>query len=348
MKIAFVIYDLDKGGAERVVSLLSLELAKEHDVKIIIFGHQIKYQYGGKIIFLNTPSNKNSFLKGLNIFKRVYKLKKVFKEEKFDEIFSFMESANFVTSLSGYNAFLSIRTNPHRFSSLTIYLMKKLYTRSNINKVICVSNEIARSLNEYEICHTKVIYNPLDFELIQKLKKEKLHNFKNYIISVGRLHEVKNFDLLIRSFSKTKAKEQLKLLILGEGSQRKALERLIDTLDLKNKVILVGAVDNVYSYLYYSKIFILSSKFEGFPNTLIEALACNVPSISVDCPTGPKEIINHNENGVLVENENEKELTKAIDNLYFDMELQEKLKKTSLESIKNLNIKDIAQQWLSL
>jgi len=348
LKIAFVIYDLSNGGAERVVSLLSRELSKYNKVKIILFCNNIEYEYSGEIIDLNIPSVNSRFGKILNIFKRVKKLKNIFDREKFDKIFSFMESANFITSLTGYNAVLSIRTNPNRFSSITIKLIQCLYNKKNIMKVVTVSKEIEKIVNNFSIKNTKTIYNPLDFRKIEYLQNEDINITYKYIVVVGRLNKVKNFNFLIKAYSNTKIKDKIKLVILGDGSEKDNLQKLILDLNLQRQVIIYGTVNNVYKFLSKAEIFILSSKFEGFPNALIEALACQIPCIATDCPTGPKEIIINEVNGLLVENENEKEMTKAIDRLYFDEELKNKLKNNAKKSIEYLKVELIAKEWLAV
>lgn len=165
---------------------------------------------------------------------------------------------------------------------------------------------------------------------------------------MGRLHKQKNFDLLIKAYSNTKVSNDVKLLIVGEGLERDNLELLIKELDLENKVFLVGQKDNIKDYYLQSELFILSSKYEGFPNVLVEALSNECVCISTDCPTGPSEIIKNNENGLLITNENVEEMTKAIDRLYFDENLKKIFSNNAKKSISHLNIKKIAKDWIEV
>ena len=342
MKIAFVIYNLKKGGAERVVSLLSKELSKKHEISIIVFNNSIEYEYGGELIYLNCDSIKNKIGKIFNIIRRTYKLRRLFKKEMYDKIYCFMETAYLPAILTGFPIIASVRNNPHKHSK---YITK--YILANAKKIITVSKEIENILiKEFNISNIMTINNPIDFTLIDKLKNDSIDEKSKFIMAVGRLHHQKGFDILIDAYSKSNVKNKAKLLIFGDGKLKNDLQKLIDKNDLSNSIILKGIVDNLYKYLYRAEMFILSSRYEGFPNVLIEALACCTPSISTDCPTGPKEIIKNNFNGLLVKNENTDELSNAIDKLYFDESLKEKFRKKARSSIQHLNIKNIANKWL--
>lgn len=145
------------------------------------------------------------------------------------------------------------------------------------------------------------IYNPFDTEKIQdqskdlsEITEEKRVLLKDdYIISVGRLDNYsKDYYTLLKGFKGAKGRRLTeKLYILGEGEERRLIESWIDELDLKNDVILLGKYRNPYPWIKNAKLFVHSSRFEGLPTVLIEALICGVPVISSDCPTGPKEIL---------------------------------------------------------
>lgn len=342
MKLAFIINSLNKGGAERVVSLLSQELSKEHDVFIILFDNNIAYEYGGKIIDIDCKPVSGKMAKVLNVFKRRAKLKKIFDKQQFDKIFAFMESAYLPAILTGYPIISSVRNNPKVYSKfITKYILPKA------RKVVAVSNYIEKELNNLGIENTQTIFNPTiedeNYKIIENLSK-----YKPFILAVGRLHKQKNFDLLIKAYSNTKVSNDVKLLIVGEGLERDNLELLIKELDLENKVFLVGQKDNIKDYYLQSELFILSSKYEGFPNVLVEALSNECVCISTDCPTGPSEIIKNNENGLLITNENVEEMTKAIDRLYFDENLKKIFSNNAKKSISHLNIKKIAKDWIEV
>jgi GalNAc-alpha-(1->4)-GalNAc-alpha-(1->3)-diNAcBac-PP-undecaprenol alpha-1,4-N-acetyl-D-galactosaminyltransferase len=343
MKLAFVIYSLNKGGAERVVSLLSSELSKLHDVTIILFDNSITYNHGGEIIDLKSPSISNKFGKIFNVLKRTYKLRTIFKENNFDKIFSFMETAYLPSILTGFPIIASVRNNPKVYSDLITNNVL-----SKAKKIVAVSSEIEKILNtQYAINNTTTILNPIVIDN-NYIIQEDLSKYKPYVLSVGRLNKQKNFEMLIKAYSKTNTQEKAKLLIVGEGSERSCLEKLINNLKLENKILLIGQKNNIKDYYLQSDIYILSSSFEGFPNVLVEALSNSCACIATNCPTGPNEIIVNEENGLLIENENQEKMTKAIDRLYIDDKFKDKFRENSQKSIELLNLETIANEWLKI
>lgn len=349
-KIIFVAQTLNRGGAERVVSLLSQEFERMgYEVKIVLFDNKIQYEYGGEIININTPASSNYFVKLSRIYQRVKRLKKIFQNENPDYIFSFMESCNFASILTGEKVVVSIRNNPNKKHNwYQKILIKSLYKFKNVKKIVAVSKEIENILNKnYSLKNTTTILNSIIIDNDYVIR-EDLSKYQPYIVSVGRLNKQKNFKMLIEAYSQTTTQEKVKLLIVGEGSERSSLKKLIHDLKLENKVLLIGQKDNVKDYYLQSEVYILSSSFEGFPNVLVEALSNSCACIATNCPTGPNEIITNETNGLLVENENEEQMSKAIDRLYFDKKLQDKFRKNAQKSVKHLKLGTIAKEWLEI
>lgn len=348
MKIAFVINYMKSGGAERAVSNLSLAMQYEHDVSLILFdANDIGYPYGGKIIDLNIPSTDSAFGKLVNILKRTRKLKKIYKEEQFDGIFTFMEGAGFPSVLASKETIVSVHDNPASLSKIYQPFYPLLYPRAK--KIAACAKAIEDKLiKAHNFTNTTTIYNAVDAEHAIQRSQEPIEEDYPFILAVGRLAPQKGFDFLIEAFANGHAKNDVKLLILGEGDERPALEALIAQHGLEGKAILKGNVDNPFAYYAKADFFVLSSRHEGFPNILIEAMACECPCISFDCETGPNEIIRAGENGILVEPENVPALSKAIDQLHANKALQATFKKNSRRSVEHLSPKAIAADWIKL
>jgi glycosyltransferase involved in cell wall biosynthesis len=344
--IMLIVPSLVRGGVERVVSILSKELSKYYAVYVVIYHNPVEYEIGGKLINLETPTG--SFLRKIkNTFYRVVKLKRLIRKISPDFIVSFM--GNLQSILTFEPVIVSIRNNPDFFPLYRKFLLKTIYKLPNVKKIVTCSSEIENKLNNnYHLKNIKNIYNPIDFELISdKLLAQRPIEF-DYILAVGRLHQQKGFDILIKSFAKLSFKSLVKLVILGEGEERKNLEKLIIKLDLKSQVLLFGKVDNTFIYMKYAKFFILSSRYEGFGNALLEALACRTPVIATDCETGTSEIIESEKNGLLVPVEDEEALKFAMEKLFYDRELYEKLKVNTRKSIEKFDVKNIAKDWMKL
>lgn len=154
--------------------------------------------------------------------------------------------------------------------------------------------------------HIRVIPNPLDISRLIMLANSPLeHNIglplqNPIIIAVGRLNHAKDYPTLINAFVKVREKFPAHLLILGEGETRKSLEQLIHSLSLQDNVSMPGFMENPFVYMKLASVFVLSSRYEGMPNTLLQALAIGTPSVATDCPSGPREILEGGRWGRLV------------------------------------------------
>lgn len=191
---------------------------------------------------------------------------------------------------------------------LTFKLLPWIYPRAD---AICtVSQEATNDLADFTgIPHERIktIYNPFDLASIEENAEATPDHpwFEKggapVILAIGRLNEAKDFSVLIRAFAQLKRSRMARLMILGEGELRSALESLIDELELTERdVQMPGFVDNPFAYLSRCNLFVLSSRREGLPGALIEAMACGAPVVSTDCRSGPAEILEGGRWGRLV------------------------------------------------
>lgn len=347
-KIAIVIADLVLGGGQRSALNLAAALSKKHDVTVIVFqGDSRHYEVPCKLVNIDCPEQKTTLKKAFNVLKRSFRLKRHFKAEQYDYIFGFMESANFPTAIASSESILSVHCNPHELNTYEAWLMRLTYPRAK--HVIAVSEDVATILrSDYGIKKVSRIYNLVSFDEIQQHGKESYSRERPYIVALGRLTEVKRLDLLIAAYSKSKLKDKCDLLLIGEGEMRPALEQQIKDLSLSDKVILIGAQSNPFKYLSNAEFLALSSRTEAFPMVLIESLVLSCPVVATDCPTGPREIVIDQENGLLVENGNQEALTSAMDRLYEDKALLAKCRKNALSSVQHLSAEKVMKEWLAL
>jgi len=175
--------------------------------------------------------------------------------------------------------------------------------------VVAVSHGVAEDLitmTGLPMEKVKVIYNPvITPELFAKAEEPLDHPWFRpgeppVVLGVGRLTKQKDFPTLIRAFALVRKERPARLMILGEGEERPKLETLARELGIEEDFVLPGFVENPYKYMKRASAFVLSSRWEGLPTVLIEALALGVPVISTNCPSGPAEILEHGKWGCLV------------------------------------------------
>lgn len=212
------------------------------------------------------------------------------------------------------------------------------------NKIICICNEMKKNvIQELPQIEEKieVIYNPFNINKIREdsqnvydlTESEKKLLENKYIIMVSRFElEMKDFFTLFKAYKKVLEKDKiLKLYLLGDGPDRKVIEKKIKELKLEDKVLILGMKKNPYPWIRNSEILVHSSKHEGLPTVLIEALILNKLIVATNCPTGPKEILKNGEYGSLVEIGNFQKMSEEIIEL---LDLRSQKRKKYLENIK--------------
>ena len=313
-KIALMIGALNSGGAERVVAHLSHALEKQYDVHLILFeDSMVEYDCGGTLHNLNIPAKSGNPIVKIGLLKkRVSALKKLIRDEKIECVISFLDSPNFVNLLTrakGCRKIISIRNysslenKQNYLHRMTDKAMKYLYRRADA--VVTVSRLIEEDFRKhYHIPSDKIrtIYNPYNFEDIHQKGEEDLTEaehlfFDNHFVfcNVGRVMYQKGIWHLIKAFAAVhKSNPETGLVIVGEDLSHGCLTDLIDMLGIKDSVLLTGRTRNPYKYMKNSECYVLSSLFEGFPNAMVEAMACGCPIIAADCKSGPREILYKN------------------------------------------------------
>lgn len=313
VKLYFLINSLAGGGAEKVAIRLSEYLPIS---AFILLERDVKYKTDKPVFFLSNHSTKtNPIIKTLNIPIYAYKLSDFI--EKNSLVVSFLERANFVNVISKlfkkHRAIISVRMDQQTghvgLRKLNKLLVKSLYPKADV--VVAVSHGVRQSLINLgvEKEKVKVIYNPYPIDEIKQLEEEPLGAYEQIfkhpaLITAGRLTKQKGQWYLLRIFKALKEKHKdLKLVILGEGELKDYLVKLSEELGLKTyvwdrdklserfDVYFLGFQKNPFKFISRSTLFVFPSLWEGFPNALVEAMACGVPIISSDCRSGPREIL---------------------------------------------------------
>ncbi len=350
VKVAFLINSMGGGGAERVVSLLLNKLSRENrKFYLILLEDKIYYDLPDDVEVIKLNSKYLAW----------NKLRKVVEENKINVVISFLGRSNYINILSKgpHKKYISERVNPsqmHSFGFLGFLnkgLTKWLYPKADL--IFSNSMGTRNSLNQdFNVPFHKieVINNPIDLERVEKMCLDSVEDeslFKGpVIVNVARFNKQKDHVSLLKAF-RIVANEikGAKLLLLGEGKLEKKLKQLVKELDLENQVFFLGWQKNPFKYLSRSSVFVLSSLWEGLPNTLIESLACGIPSVATDCPSGPDEIIDDQESGILVPVGDYKAMADAIINILKKPELAHRFIANGRKKVRSFSIENIIDQY---
>lgn len=345
-KILFFIPTLSNGGAERVVSILSSEFAKiGHDVKIVVFNDEdISYELNKNVsvvrLFYNEKTQNISFLR------RILSIRSVIKNNNPDYVISFLTSLNTNVALASIGLkcklIVSERNDPNQINKLN--RLKRDLAYLFVDKFVFQTKFAKRCFPKRIQKKSHVILNPIVNKFPPKTTSI------NKIVSVGRLVPQKNYPLLLKSFANVlKIHKDFVLEIYGTGPLKQSLIDLCDKLNISKNVRFMGFKKNVHNYISDSYMYVMSSDFEGLPNSLLEAMCMGLPCISTDCPCGgPAEIIENNINALLVPVGDVNKLTQAI--LYY-IDYPDDAKRISNEAVKLstwIDCNVIVKQWLSI
>lgn len=372
-KIIFVIPNLGKGGAEKVLAVLLENLDRKKVQASCIFydSSHNKYKVPDDVEVYSLDLKVGGSLKNklITYIKGILKIINIVNTKKPDMVFSFlnrtnllMVSARLLSSNFRNKVKLTIseRTTPsvelagssHR---IVRFLIKALYPKAD--KIVAVSQgvrlDLIKNFNVPEE-KIKVIYNPLACQKITELSNEDIegyewfHENKPIIINVGSLSDPKSQDILLKAFKLVRDKTESRLVFLGEGEKEEGLKRLSQELGINNDVAFLGFQDNPFKFISRSSVFVLSSRFEGFPNVLTEAMACGIPVISTRCRSGPDEIITNNVDGLLVPVGDDVKLADAILRVLGNRDLASSMAAAAKASVARFDMNNIVREYENL
>jgi N-acetylgalactosamine-N,N'-diacetylbacillosaminyl-diphospho-undecaprenol 4-alpha-N-acetylgalactosaminyltransferase len=378
-KLSIFLYSLGSGGAERVASVLLDELKESFDITLILMNDTIFYEVPKEIdvVFLEKSRPfENGLLKFLKLPLLSWKYKKILKKYNIDISLSLMNRPNYINIMTKFFAYqgrviISERGTPSKYykdnlqGKISKSLIRFLYPKAD--KIVVNSMGNYMDLVENFLVRErllKLIYNLYDIQKIDFQKGDSCDILKNdnsfKFITVGRVDEGKNHRLLIKSLKNLDI-DDAKLYIIGEGELKNELEQYVVSENMENKVIFLGHRKNPYKYIYNSDCFVFSSNYEGFPNVLLEALLCELPVISTDCKSGPREILAPNtpitqetsnielaEYGILTKVDSIKDMQKAMKLIYKDKNLRDTYKNKAKIRANEFDKKKIIKRWIEV
>jgi N-acetylgalactosamine-N,N'-diacetylbacillosaminyl-diphospho-undecaprenol 4-alpha-N-acetylgalactosaminyltransferase len=377
-KLLIFINTLQSGGAERVVSLLLEHLRSDFEIHLALYTNIVDYIIPPeiKILDLKQPLNQNRFLRFLKIPGQSYKVYSYCKKNSINISVAFLYRPCYINalmkSLWRYRGKVIMCERTHQttmqqshsaiYRMFTKFMVRFSYKRADL--VLANSYAMQTDLIENFKIKTpvKVIYNPIDLGFIRShIDEMPVFVFEKdifYFINVGGFRKEKNHLLLLQAFFIMK-NLPCKLLIVGGGIMEEDLKQKVSDFGMRDKVIFCGWDNNPFKYVSRSNCFVLSSDVEGFPNVLIEALACGKAVISTDCSSGPRELLapatdlHHKainnyeigEYGILTPVNDVIALAAAMRKIYEDTALRNQFEKKAWDRAQHFDVDEIKQYF---
>ncbi len=378
-KITFFCAQLSGAGGERVVvDLANFFSEKGFEVDMVLM------QDRGMFVDELCKDVSIINLSSATFFKAIFLLAKYLRKQKPHSVISISPHTHLVSLFAKVISFsfktklvfrvgISYTDMFKKYTSIKDRLVKigVKYLYKHADSIISVSKGVAQDISKIAYIKKErlhVIYNPKNIEGIKKESKDAPAHpwFKNkevpVIVTAGRLRPQKDFSTLIRSFNLVQKEIDARLVICGDGSDRKSLEKQIIALGLSEKVYLAGFVSDVHRYVAHADVFVSTSRWEGMPNSIIEALVVGTPVIATDCPYGPREVLaletdyqkvlqngsEYTTAGILVPVGDFIEIASVMKNILSDKILRDKYKQASIIRSNDFNQERIVSEYLAI
>ena len=363
-RLVIFIHSMGGGGAERVTANLANYWAgKGWAVAVVTLAPQADdfYELHPTVsrIALGLAGDSRNVLIGLwQNLRRIYALRRVLRQIKPDVALGMMTTANVFLALAasglGIHAIGSEHIHPPQYPLTPLWEWLRRHTYGLLDAVTALTSESANWLGRHTSARSvAVIPNAAPWPLpVHDPVVEPTticRRGRKVLLAVGRLEAQKGFDWLLEAFGVLVPRHpDWDLVILGEGSMRTMIENQVRAAGLDKRVFLPGRAGNVGAWYECADLYVMSSRFEGFGNTLAEAMAHGLPALSFDCDTGPRDIIRHEVDGLLVPPGDVVGLTAALDRLMSDAALRQRFAERAVEARERFSMGRIAGMWEEL
>jgi GalNAc-alpha-(1->4)-GalNAc-alpha-(1->3)-diNAcBac-PP-undecaprenol alpha-1,4-N-acetyl-D-galactosaminyltransferase len=360
MKVTFVISALQAGGAERVlVNMANYWSKRGFSVEVLTLwpkGSTPFYRLDDAVVHspLSLAGDSKTFTQFVaNNLRRMRALRHAIIKSRPNVVVSLIDRTNILVSLAslglGIPLVLCEHTDPAQIKiGGNFWELLRNVTYSRADAVVVLSNTALSYFRADIRRRACVIPNGVDLPAAG-IAPSSDRKCNHKIVCLGRLANEKGFDMLLEAFSRIHNQfSEWSLTIWGEGPERATLEKLSGSLGLGGRVHFPGRTQTPFKEMAESDLFVMSSRFEGFPNALLEAMACGLPAISFDCPSGPREIIRHDVDGVLVPPKNVNALADAMSRLLTNSALRNQLATNAREVVQRFGMEKVMGQWEAL
>ncbi len=357
MRPLLVISSLSSGGAERVASRMANYWAgKGWCVWVVTLASTspdfYKLDPGVSRVALDVTGEASSFTETTrNILTRVKALRASFRSMKPQAIISFVDRTNILTILGALGLRIPVivceRTDPRHHSIGRVWtgLRRLLYPLAG---AVVVQSESVKEWARAFLLQRKLFVIPNHVVVDGEYAEEPISWSCPFVVAVGRLEYCKGFDSLIRAFGKAVQGTDWSLVILGEGPEGPRLRAMAGALGVEKHLHFAGTRRDVLAVMKRAGLFVLSSRYEGFPNALLEAMSCGLPVISFDCPSGPREIIRHGVDGILVPPGDVDAMAKAMARMMADEGERQRLGIRAQEVVQRFSAERVMGMWEEL
>ena len=355
MRVLFILAGLGMGGAERVAALLTSNWAQQgQQLTVVAFDSPhdpLAYEFHKdvELVRLDIAAGGGSLLRGITAnARRLLALRKLIREKRPDLVISFLTKVNVLTLVaaigSGIPVIISERNNPGKQEANPLWAWTWLKL-SHFAAAIVFQTETIKSRYAKDIAERAVVIpNPVAKPDLVRQNHDGL-----VVVAAGRLAHQKGFDLLIAAFAMLADDfPDWRLEIWGEGSERASLEQQIRETGMTERIMLPGMSQGHGHWLATADVFVLSSRFEGFGNVLVEAMLAGLPSIAFDCDFGPRDIVTDGVDGILVPSEDVRLLADAMRQVMSDEALRTRLGAAARGKAGRFDVATIVSQWDSL
>ena len=356
MKLVCVIASLGCGGAERVLSTLVNAWADGRTVAVLTFDNGATppfFAIDPRVAVRPLALESTSTWVGQGALKnasRIRRLRAAIRREVPDVILSFGDRTNVVTLLAsrtlGVPVIVSERVDPRRYSPGAVWNVLRFVTYRWAATVVVQTERTREYLQSRWSAPLVVIPNPVN-TVDEVARNNRVRD--TIVLGIGRLQPQKGFDVLLRAFARMAERfNSWRLLIAGDGPLRQQLEATAFKLGITDRVSFPGLVADAHALYQRAGVFALTSRFEGFPNALAEAMAHGCAVVATDCPTGPAELINDGASGILVPIDDVNALTGALERLADDPALRRRLGVAAEQAVRSYRADRVVQQWNQL
>lgn len=353
MRIAFLIRSLSGGGAERAaVSLAGAMARRAHTVTLLVLmGDEPFYTLDPsvRVLYMDLESHENAVGSARDLLRRLYVLRRTVRTEKPDVLvgMSYAMSTYAVLACAALptRTVGTERANPFLYRASKMNTVLRKLTALCCNGFVCQTQKALSFFPNRVQKKAAVIPNGLFNPLIETISVP--NDRQKVITAMGRLDRNKGFDLLLHAFKMIHEQEpSYTLTIYGEGQNRNELEDLADTLGIRSFVSLPGNDPKALEKIAASSAFVLSSRSEGMPNALMEAMAAGVPCVATRCNMGPEELIRDGENGLLVPTENADAIAAAVLHILRYRNISDQISHCALQIRQTHALEKITDFWL--